>query len=90
MAIYTYETNADEDAALNLELMKINGQLVSQQRPPVDLSGMWQLLIADRLKPLTQQVLQQRLQPVIEAYMSCDCPVKRQAILDAAAEAGKQ
>lgn len=67
--IFQYETSKDEDAALAIELMKINGQLVSQGNQPVDLQGMFTLFVRDRLRPLTIQTLQARVAPLVQAFI---------------------
>lgn len=80
MATYTYTTNADEDAALDIELMKINGQLVSQNQPAVDLQGLFTLFVQQRLHPIAQQALQSRAQPLLAAFMKADEPTRAQML----------
>lgn len=82
---YTYDTTADEDAALAIELMKINGQLVGQGNAPVDLHGMFTLFVRDRLRPLTIQTIQSQVAPVIQKYLDGDAAT-RQKILDSATQ----
>lgn len=78
MATYTYETSADEDAALALELMKVNGQLVTQQKKPVDAQGLFSLFVADKLTPLRMQLLQSQMVDIQVAFMSADDAARQQ------------
>lgn len=82
MTTYTYDTNADEDAALDIELMKINGQLASQNQKSVDLQGMFTLFVAEKLKPMTMQTLQMRLTPLIQKFI--DSPEETRQALELA------
>lgn len=76
MATYTYTTSADEDAALAIELMKINGQLAGQQKQPVDLQEMFVLFVADKLTPMRVQYVQAQAQPILQAFINADQPTR--------------
>lgn len=80
MATYTYDTNADEDAALDLELMMINGQLVSQKKPPVDLQGMFVLFVQQHLRPLVENKLTTEFADVRDAYFKGDDSARKQIL----------
>lgn len=83
MATYTYTTNADEDAALAKQLPIVNGQLVSQGQPPVDLQGMWKILMFQRLQPLVSIALSEQAAPLLEKFRAADAAGRAQLLASA-------
>ena len=80
MATYTYTTPVDEDAALARELPRVNGQLVAQGQPPVDLQGLWTIMIFQRLQPLVSLTLSEQVSPVIQKFIQTDLAGRAQII----------
>lgn len=77
---YTYTTNTDEEAALDLELAKANGQLAGQNQPLLDKQGLFALFVSQKLQPLAQQVLLARASPLVEHFLKSDEATRTQLL----------
>lgn len=87
MATYTYETSDDEEAALDLEVLKINGQLAAQNKPPLDKKQCFKVIVADKFKPLAQQLILAKVSPIIQKFIDGDETVRAQILASADAVA---
>lgn len=78
MDALTYTPTADEEAGLAIELMKANGQLASQGKPPLDRQGLFELFVKQHLQPFVAQVLQPKMNALQQKYLDASSAEREQ------------
>lgn len=93
MTIYTYDTSADEEAAMDYDQAVVNGQRMSANPPlpPMSKQELFVYGVSNKwLRQSAMQRLQAQFDPMIQAFMAADLPTRDKMKASFAASVSQQ